>query len=347
MPQVVRDIGGLQFGGHNIELFSRFHDFDPEWLHRWFEDYTLVEGHVLRGALRIVHVDEYPLYFQATRSVARRRSYHHCPSSLDGAHHSALELIRDHGPFTPSSFKKILESRLPEMADRGKKLLYDLYNHGEVARMGRAGNKPLYHSVESLPYELDLSGVSDREAEDWLLRKCLGIYGPFTVKDVAHWVGWTITKTREILSRLLEDQRVREVRVEDDGRIRYVRSEDVASLRGLEEDTEESSFVRILFNDDALLLGCYRRLGEYFGYDWSYPQLGEGVVWRAAILRGREMVGEAVVDMYADSSDFVVKQLIVREECVTSELLSHIRDEFARHAEFQGKVLQMCEAELV
>ena len=40
VPTIVRDIGGLQYGGHLDELFSRFQDFQPEWFDRWYEDYT-------------------------------------------------------------------------------------------------------------------------------------------------------------------------------------------------------------------------------------------------------------------------------------------------------------------
>ena len=29
---IVRDIGGLQYGGHKTELFSRFENFRSEWL---------------------------------------------------------------------------------------------------------------------------------------------------------------------------------------------------------------------------------------------------------------------------------------------------------------------------
>ena len=49
VPLVVRDIGGLQEGGHKIELFNRFEDFESEWFDYWYENYILIDGHVLRG----------------------------------------------------------------------------------------------------------------------------------------------------------------------------------------------------------------------------------------------------------------------------------------------------------
>jgi len=109
VPSVVRSIGGLQDGGHKIELLNRFENFRSEWFDYWYEDHTLIDGHVLRGALRIVNLDEYPYYFRATRSVARRRVYHKCPPDLTDAHFEALRAVEEDGPFTPSEFGDALD----------------------------------------------------------------------------------------------------------------------------------------------------------------------------------------------------------------------------------------------
>lgn len=229
----------------------------------------------------------------------------------------------------------------------GKRLLLDLYNHGEVARMGRKEEKPLYHAVEKLPYKLSMSRVTEEEAKKWLFLKCLSTYGPFTLKDVAHWVGWNLTETNQILSELIMEKKIAHVKIEDDRETHCLRAEDVAVLNALENDLPEYQFVRILFNDDALLLGYYRRLKEYFRYYWRYPQFSEGIAWRAAILYGRHLIGEAIVDMYADSPFFEVKSLLLRKEFATSNILSKIRQEFARHAGFQNKTLVMTEEKLI
>ena len=348
VPSVVRAIGGLQHGGHKIELFNRFEDFKPEWFDYWYENYTLIEGHVLRGALRIVNVDEYPYYFRATRSVARRRAaYHKCPFSLSRNHFIAFNFIEEYGPFTHSEFKEIFGSKYPQLKGIASKLLYDLYNYGKIARMGRKNQKPLYHTMGKLPYKLDMSQINEKEAKEWLFLKCLSIYGSFTVRDIAHWIGWKITETKEILKALLEEKKVIRVNVEDNRDIHFVRGEDLDLLSSLKDDLPEHSFIRILFNDDALLLGYYRKLKEYFGYHWRYPQFGEGIVWRGAILHGRRLIGEAIVDMYAKSRFFKVKRLILRRVFATSEILSKIEDEFVRHADFQNKTLEMAATILI
>lgn len=348
VPSVVRAIGGLQDGGHKIELFNRFENFKPEWFDYWYENYALIDGHVLRGALRIVNVDEYPYFFMATRSVARRRAaYQKCPLSLNNNHLLAFNFIEKYGPFTPSEFKKLFSIKFPQLKNMARKLFYDLYNYGKIARMGGKKQKPLYHAIEKLPYKLDLSQIGEKEAKEWLFLKCLSIYGPFTIKDIAHWVGWNITETKEILGILLEKKKVKKVKIESHQENHYVRVEDLALLNLLSNDLPESSFIRILFNDDALLLGYYRRLRNYFGYHWKYPQFGEGIVWRAAILYGRNLIGEAIVEMYAKSRFFKVKKLILRKEFVSSEISFKIEDEFMRHAEFQNKILEMADPKLV
>jgi hypothetical protein len=348
VPSVVRAVGGLQHGGHKIELFNRFENFKPEWFDYWYENYTLIDGHVLRGALRIVNVDEYSYYFEATRSVARRRaSYHKCPLFLSDNHLIAFDYLEKHGPFTPSEFKKSFGTKYPQLKNMAMKLLYELYNYGKVARMGRKNQKPLYHTIGKLPYKLDMSKLSEKEAKEWLFLKCLSLYGPFTLKDVAHWVGWNLTETKEILNDLFMQRKVARVNVEDQRDANYVRAEDVALLNSLKNNLPKHSFIRILFNDDALLLGYYRRLKNYFGYHWKYPQLSEGVVWRAAILHGRNMIGEAVVDMYAKSRFFKVKRLTLRKEFATSEILTRMEDEFVRQARFQNKNLEMINPKLI
>ncbi len=339
VPSVISAIGGLQYGGHKIELFNRFKNFKAEWFDYWYEKHALIEGHVLRGALRIATVDEYPYYFKATRTVASRRKYQKCPASQSRNHLTALNFISSTGPYTPSEFAKQFSAKYTQLKGVSKKLLYDLYNYGKVARMGRKNQKPLFHALEKLPYKLDLSHLSEKKAKAWLFQKCLSTFGPFSPKDVAHWIGWNLTETKETLKELLEQEKVVAVKVNDCSETLYARVEDLPELDSIEKNLPEHSQVKILFNDDALLLGCYRRLKQRFGYNWRYPQFSEGIVWKAAILYGRELIGEAIVDMYARSATLTVKKLLLRKEYAVKNVLRKITDEFARHAEFENKNL--------
>jgi uncharacterized protein YcaQ len=340
VPSIIRDVGGLQYGGHKIELFNRFGNFKSEWFDYWYKNHILIDGHVLRGALRIVNAEEYPYYFKATRTVSRRRSYQKCPVSLSNEHHKALNFIERQGPFAPSEFKKAFsEEHL--LGDKAKRLLYDLYNYGKIARIGRKNSKPLYHSIKKLPYKLDMEQIPEKEGQKWLFLKSLSIYGPFTLNDVAHWVGWTLNETKEISNILLQEGKIVSVGVEDHPKNQYLRVKGLDLLNSLRNNLPEYSFIRILFNDDALLLGYYRRLKDFFGYDWRYPQFSEGVVWRAAILHGRQLIGEAIVDIHTKDRFFKVRKLLLRKEFANTKILCKIEREFNRHATFQNKTLQM------
>jgi len=347
VPSIVRDIGGLQYGGHKIELFNRFENFKPEWFDHWYENHAIIEGHVLRGALRIVNADEYPFYFKATRTVSRKRRYQKCPVSLGSGHRKALNFIEKHGPFSPSEFRILFAEKHPQLKVKGKSLLYDLYNYGKIARVGRSKNKPLYHSVGRLPYRLDMEQTSEEEAKKWLFLKSLNTYGPFALYDIAHWVGWTLTETKEISEILLREDKIVNIAVEDERKPHYLRVEDLPFLRSLRNNLPHHSFIKILFNDDAFLLGYYKRLRDFFGYDWRYPHFREGVVWRAAILCGRQLVGEAIVDMYAKDSFFNVRSLLLRKGFASREILCRTENEFGRHAVFQSKTLRMCKPRVV
>ncbi len=347
VPAIVRAIGGLQYGGHKLELLSRFQAFKSEWFDYWYENHKLTEGHVLRSALRIVDCDEYAYYFMATRNVARRRKYHNCPTSLRPEHLLAFDFLCENGPFTPSEFRRSFGAKHAQYRSRAVRLLYDLYNYGKAARMGRKRQKPLFHAIGKLPFSLDISRVSEEEAQEWLFLKCLDIYGPSRPLDIAHWVDWNMRETKQILDALAKADKVVCVSVEGSGEPQYLKTEDLQVLELISHNPPEHSFVRILFNDDALLLGYYLRLKDYFGYNWIYPQFSDGVVWRAAILYGRELIGEAVVGMYADSRFFDVGRLVLRREYAHSNIVAKIKDEFARHALFQRKTLRMAGAETI
>jgi len=111
--------------------------------------------------------------------------------------------------------------------------------------------------------------------------------------------------------------------------------------------TPHYSFIKILFNDNALLSGYYGRLGEFFGYRWRYLQLSEGIVWRAAILHGRQIVGEGIVDIHAKDTFLKIRKLLLRKEFVDAEMLYKIDRELNPDAVFQNKTLQMSKPQLV
>ncbi|MGD2142408.1 MAG: crosslink repair DNA glycosylase YcaQ family protein [Candidatus Bathyarchaeota archaeon] len=344
---IIRDIGGLQYGGHHIELLNRFIEYDPAWLDELIKKNRIIEGHVLRGALRIVPTEDYKYYFKATRVVARRRRYQNCPESLQDHHSEALEFLREHGPQTLIEFMDNFGKEHPELKKIARRIVADLYNHGEVVRIGRKGNRPIYLAIDMFPGCLDIEAVSEVEAMEWLFLRCLATYGPLTIREIAHWVGWNLTETRKIVGRLMDVGKVVEIEIEGDLEPNYLMAEDRPVLDLMMEDLPDYLFVRVLFNDDSLLLGCYKRLGNYFGYPWSYPQLRKGDALRPALLKGRELIGEASVGNLYKSETYSVTSLTLRSEYGDPKTVSMIEKEFSRHAEFYDKTLDMARPKLI
>lgn len=341
VPSIVGDIGGLQDGGHLIELFNRFQDFQKNWFEHHYKNHTLVDGHVLRGALRIVPKDDYPFYFQGTRSVARRRTYQKCPLEIGPWHERALQFLSEQGPLTPAEFSNRFSQYYPEIHEQPKRLLYDLYNLGRVGRAGRLGTRPLFDCVSRLPYRLNLQEIPELEGRKWLFLKCLSIFGPFSLWDIAHWVGWTVSETREIADLLRRQRQIADIVVEGQTETYYVRVRDLDFLSSLKEKLPQRTTIRILFNDDNILLGYLPKVESFFGFPWKYPQFSEDVVWRGAILKGRDILGEAVISLFADDPVLQVEKLVLRKGISAAQDIEAIEEEFRRHAKFHGKTLKM------
>ena len=339
---IVRDIGGLQDGWHFYEMFARMKAFQRGWLIDLLQRGKLVYGHVLRKALRIVSADEYPFFFKATRSIMRKKAaYYACPERLTSSHRKALALIERHQPITPSGFSKVFSDAHPELKKEARRLFYELYNFGEIIRVGFRRGRPRYGLTRTFFSEMKIEEVPEEKAREWLASKCLKVYGPFCAHDIAHWVGWTVKETRNILNSLHEKGEVIKVEVEGRTHIQWLLSEDLESLSSIETSPEEPGLVRILFNDDALLLGYYKRLERTFGFRWIYPQLSKGEYLRPAILFSNEVIGELTLQLYSSSPKMIAEKLVIRKEFAEESVVEKVIKELERISIFAGKELDV------
>jgi uncharacterized protein YcaQ len=339
---IVRDIGGLQDGWHFYEMLARMKTFQREWLLDLIKEGKLIYGHVLRKALRIVPADEYALFFKATRSIMRKKAaYYRCPEKLTNLHKKALAFIEKHQPIAPSEFSKLFSDIYPEHKKEARRLFYELYNFGEIIRVGLREGRPRYGLTEAFLPEMNIKQVSEEDAREWLASKCLKIYGPFCAHDIAHWVGWTVRETRNVLKSLHDKGEVTNIEVEGRTHQQWLLSEDLEYLDGIDPSYIEQDFVRILFNDDALLLGYYRRLEETFGFGWKYSMLSKGEYLRPAILFNKEIIGELTLKLYSGSSKLVAEKLVIRKKFANENVLEMVIKELERIADFAEKELDL------
>ena len=340
---IVRDIGGLQEGWHFYEMLARMKTFQRSWLIDLLQRGKLIYGHVLRKALRIVPTDEYPLFFKATRSIMRKKAaYYKCPEELTNSHRKALAVIERHQPISPSDFSKVFLEAYPELKREAKRLFYELYNFGEIIRIGIRQGRPKYGLTHTFFPEMKIEEVSEEEAREWLVSKCLKVYGPFCAHDIAHWVGWTVKETRNILNSLHDREEVIKVEVEGRTHVQWLLAEDLESISSLgSSPPERHEFVRVLFNDDALLLGYYRRLEHTFGFKWRYPQFSKGEYLRPAILFCNEIIGELTLQLYSSSPKITAEKLVIRKEFAEKRVFEMVIKELERIASFSEKELDV------
>jgi len=129
--------------------------------------------------------------------------------------------------------------------------------------------------------------------------------------------------------------------VEGRAHTQWLLSEDLESLSSIETSPEEPGLVRILFNDDVLLLGYYKRLERTFGFRWRYPQLSKGEYLRPAILFSNEIIGELTLQLYSSSPKMIAEKLVIRKEFAEESVVEKVIKELERISIFAGKELDV------
>ena len=256
MVDVIRSLGGVQWGAEDLVLLARLQHFESEWVREAVEKGELIEVHVLRGGLRIIPADEYPFYFAGTREVIERVSDRrlHIATKLTHDHKTVLKAVSGEGRMSVQDIVK--ETQVPHVDT----LINGLLGAGKLIRAGRKKNKVLFATLEEWLPGVKLDTVSAHESRVWLAKKFLTVYGPSTASELAHWAGWSVTRGKEVLSHLKDG--ITEVFV--DGEPRVMLSDTVFP------PPEERPYVRLLHNDDEIHLACSGRCKSLFGFQWKY-----------------------------------------------------------------------------
>jgi uncharacterized protein YcaQ len=244
----VRRVGCIQFDplnivGHNTELVlqARVSDFRPLMLQELlYEDRTLVDG--WDKNMSIYCVEDWPCF-------SRRREYarQHPGRSLEAVKSIVPRVrqeIEERGPLSSIEldFDQTVDwwwapTRLARAA------LESMYWWGELVIHHKVNTRKVYDfASRHIPEEL-LSASDPNETEeqyhDWYVLRRIGSIGLLWNKSGDAWLG-TGLKSKErqaALSRLLEQGKVVEVRVEGIELPLYMRSQDRATLdRALDSD---------------------------------------------------------------------------------------------------------------
>jgi uncharacterized protein YcaQ len=283
MVNLIRSVGGLQWGAEDLSLLSRLRHFESSWIRETVEKKELLEVHVLRGGLRIIPSEEYPSYFAGTREVMDRIADRRLIplKKMTDDHRRILGLLSREGRLPMKEIQQ--KTNLPNARNVVNQLLID----GTLVRAGRKKTQVLIDTLENWLPGMVLEDTSVEESRLWMARKFLTVYGPSTEAELAHWAGWTLTSGRKVMAQLSEKGVVDKVALGDSSRFMLCDTEF--------PEKEDIPYLRILHNDDEIHLACSGRCGELFGFDWKYR-----FSTTAAILQSNRILGEITLTKKRD-----------------------------------------------
>jgi hypothetical protein len=244
--EAVERVGGLQTQyapSAYVGLWSRLAGFRRADLTSALLDGRVVQAWVMRCTIHMVSARDYWPLTEAVREQ-RRVWFLRSPRGLTEADMTAAadvvaKRLAD-GPAKQTELvAALVAAGFPKAVFQGVQLWLDL------VRMPPAGTweLPRAHVYGLAAQHVPAEPVVRAAAEELLVRRYLGGFGPATAADVARYAGWNVTETRAVLGRI---------------ELRADRDPDGAELLDLPDavrpDGETPAPVRFLSTFDALLL---------------------------------------------------------------------------------------------
>lgn len=208
MPLVrtIEQVAGLQTqyapSGY-IGLWTRMRDFRRATLTTALEQHRVVQGTLLRSTIHTVSARDYPLFLAAVRE-SRREWFRRITRKEFGdidmeAGAAALSEQLRSGPRRASQLKIVLAAHgIPPVAWAGIGLWLDLVRIPPSGTWDQR-RADLYGLAEGW---IRMPALSEDAAQEHVVRRYLGGFGPASVNDIADWAGIPATRLLPIVHRL-------------------------------------------------------------------------------------------------------------------------------------------------
>ncbi|TLZ68821.1 MAG: winged helix DNA-binding domain-containing protein [Methanobacteriota archaeon] len=272
LPSVVRDVCGVQAqvtAMARIALWARLRQLTVDDVERALvRKRTIVKTWSMRGALHLLASDELLLYLAGlmpTRLPREQRWIRGAGLKEEETTAMVLDALKE-GPLTRAQLVDHLAKRLgtktKDWFDGGWgrqttgsntswQLVKPAVMRGLVCFGPSHGPEITFTKVDEWLREPQ-SMPAEAEAEDALVRRHLGSFGPADVSDLWAWSGVYVRRLRVILDRLGDEL----VEVDRGGRPGFLLKKD---LRDLEKAAIDGGGVRLLPSFDPFLLGHRNR----------------------------------------------------------------------------------------
>ncbi|MFG2040986.1 winged helix DNA-binding domain-containing protein [Dactylosporangium sp. NPDC048998] len=247
VPEVLQRMGGLQAQyapSMYIGLWARIEDFDRDGLTRMLERREVIQATLLRATIHLVSKADYWPFEVGVRS-ARREAYLRAvrdrpePDAIDDAVVRLRALLSE---------RPVRRTELDELF--GPRIRHAIGMFLDMVRVPPSGTwarrrADLFGAAEDWVGPPD---VTEDDAQDLLIRRYLGAFGPAHRTEIADWAGLPVSVVAKVLARhelrTFRDERGRELVDVPDGPL---------------PDPETPAPVRFLPTYDATLLVHARR----------------------------------------------------------------------------------------
>ncbi|HTJ33333.1 MAG TPA: winged helix DNA-binding domain-containing protein [Dactylosporangium sp.] len=247
IPEVLRRMGGLQAQyapSMYIGLWTRIEGFDREELTRMLERRDVIQATLLRATIHLVSKDDYWPFAVGVRN-ARRDAYVRAvrdkpdPAAMEEAVLRLRTLLGE---------RPIRRTELDELF--GPQIRHGIGMYLDMVRVPPSGTwarrrADLFGAAEDW---VGLPEVTEDDAQDLLIRRYLGAFGPAHRTEIADWAGLPVSMVAKVLARhelhTFRDERGRELVDLPDAPL---------------PDADTPAPVRFLPTYDAILLAHARR----------------------------------------------------------------------------------------
>jgi hypothetical protein len=247
VPEVLQRMGGLQAQyapSMYIGLWTRIDGFDREELTRQLERRDVIQGTLLRSTIHLVSKADYWPFAVGIR-VPRRDAYQRAvrdkadPAAMEDAVQRLRALLSE---------RHLRRTEIDQLF--GPQIRHGIGMYLDMVRVPPSGTwarrrADLFGAAEDWVGRLD---VTEDDAQDLLIRRYLGAFGPAHRTEIADWAGLPVSAVAKVLARhdlrTFRDERGREL---------------VDLPNGPLPDPDTPAPVRFLPTYDAILLAHARR----------------------------------------------------------------------------------------
>lgn len=201
LPRVLERVGGIQAQyapSMYVGLWSRMQALDRDQLTAALEERTAAQGTLLRGTIHLVsRADYWPF------ALVARPSLREWFTRLSKGEPTAGEIERMAAELrTALAGGPVTQSMIDEMLGRPARRWINVYL--DLLRVPPSGTwerrrADLYADAEA---ELGPPKLTIEEAEELLLRRYLGGFGPATRADIASWAGLPVRSVAAVVERV-------------------------------------------------------------------------------------------------------------------------------------------------